>query len=154
MLVHVTDWYPTLLSAASAEVGHHRSTKLYGTESLDARYDGNGVADIPLDGKDLWNAIQFGATTDDIAYDEREVLLDLNSELNCSFSSCGVIRKGDWKYIRGANMVRNTHLPQFKADSEWQRYAHYVGHEQRSCLFLRVCSCFLRPLCSFHVTLC
>ena len=123
VLVHVTDWYPTLLSAASAEVGHHRSTKLYGTESLDARYDGNGVADIPLDGKDLWNAIQFGHISEEINYAEREILLDLDDMLNCTFSACGAIRKGKWKYIRGANMVRNTVSVGFK---EWQRYGLYI----------------------------
>ena len=123
--MHITDWYPTLLSAAGADIGYHRSTRLRATDSVDSRYDDNGVTNnIPLDGKDLWSVIQFGTVSDDeISYDEREILLDLNPELNCTFSSCGAIRKGDWKYIRGANMIRN--IPelhfQISRQSEWQR---------------------------------
>ena len=129
MLVHVTDWYPTLLSAAGADIGYHRSTKLHNTDSMDVRFVDNAVMnDIPLDGKDLWDVIQFGTVSnDEISYDEREILLDLNTELNCTFSACGAIRKGDWKYIRGANMLR--HIPevhfQISRDSEWQRYVRF-----------------------------
>ena len=124
VLVHVTDWYPTLLSAAGAEVGHHRSKKLYGKTTPDNRYKDTGVIkNIPIDGKDLWDVIAQGMVQDAVSWKKREILLDLDDMLNCTFSACGAIRKGDWKYIRGANMVRNEHSVGF---TEWQRYFLWI----------------------------
>lgn len=118
-MVHITDWYPTLLSAAGIEVGYHRSTKLYDSDEIDTRFDDVEYDTIPLDGKDLWNAIQYGEITDDISVSERELLLDLDGHhLNCSFSTCGAIRRGHWKFIRGANVVRST---EFTRGAHWQR---------------------------------
>ena len=60
IIAYVADWYPTLLAAAGIEIGYHRSTTLYESEEEDDRFDDSGVGVVPLDGKDLWSAIQFG----------------------------------------------------------------------------------------------
>lgn len=104
VIMHVADWYPTLLSAAGFEVGYERSTKLYSSEDEDMRFVDNGVSHVPLDGLDMWGAIQYGQIDDDISTDFREVLLDLNSEGHCDYTACGAIRIGKWKYMRGGNM--------------------------------------------------
>ena len=103
----VVDWYPTLLSAAGIETGYVRSVRLYGSDEEDTRFDDNGVGTIPLDGKDVWKAIQYGEVTDDISTQSRELLLDLDYTETCLFSSCGAIRSGRWKFIRGAVMGVN-----------------------------------------------
>ena len=127
VMVHITDWYPTLLSAAGIEVGYHRSTKLYGSEETDTRFDDVEYGTIPLDGMDLWSAIQFGDVAESISLEKREILLDLDGHhWNCTFSTCGALRKGHWKFIRGANMVRSTKLTE---GHDWQR------HDASSCLF-------------------
>ena len=77
-IVHVTDWYPTLLAAAGLEIGHFKSEKLHNTLSPDIRFDDNGVGKIDIDGQNVWNAIQYSEVTDDISIDNREILLDLN----------------------------------------------------------------------------
>jgi len=102
----VVDWYPTLLSAAGIEPGYHRSRTLYGNgEAADSRFDDTPT--VPLDGKDLWRAIQFGEVTEDIAVESRELLLDVDFTETCEFSSCGALRSGRWKFIRGAVMGVN-----------------------------------------------
>ena len=104
----VVDWYPTLLSAAGIETGYVRSVRLYGSDEADTRFDDNGVGTIPLDGKDVWKAIQYGEVTDDISTQSRELLLDLDKAGVCSFTSCGALRSGKWKFIRGENMGVNS----------------------------------------------
>jgi len=106
-IVSVVDWYPTLLSAAGIDVGYHRSQSLYQSDEEDTRFDDNGVGDVPLDGRDLWDAIQFNKVSDEISVQSRELLLDLDYTETCLFSSCGAIRSGRWKFIRGAVMGVN-----------------------------------------------
>ena len=124
VLVHVTDWYPTLLSAAGIEVNHITSKRLHNKHDDendevgdDVRFDKNGVGNIDIDGKDIWNAIQFGDITDDISIDNREILLDLNSKW-CEFSSCGAIRIGKYKFMRGNNIGTNQ---EHEDGDTWQR---------------------------------
>jgi len=69
-----------------------------------------------LDGKNLWDVIQRAEVSEAISWKNREILLDLDDFLNCTFDACGAVRKGDWKFIRGANMVRNSHSVGF---NEW-----------------------------------
>lgn len=119
-VVHVTDWYQTLLAAAGIEIGYHRSKRLKDSNVLDTMFEDDEMSKVELDGKNLWNAIQRGEVTDDIAAESRELLLDLNSKW-CEFSSCGTIRVGSWKYMRGKNMASN-------ADKEdegknWQKFS-------------------------------
>jgi len=104
VLMHVADWYPTLLSAAGLEVGYHLSTKLYQSEAEDVRFVGNGVGVVPLDGLDLWGSIQFDEVDPLSSSESREMLIDLNNVGQCDASSCGAIRSGKWKYLRGGNM--------------------------------------------------
>jgi len=101
-IVSVVDWYPTLLSAAGIEPGYHRSKRQYGTDEVDTRFDDNGVGTVPLDGHDIWSAIQYGDVSDEISVQSRELLLDLDFTETCAFSSCGAIRSGRWKFMRGA----------------------------------------------------
>jgi len=107
LVVSVVDWYPTLLSAAGIEVGYQRSRTLYGSDELDTRFDAMSPGTVPLDGKDVWSAIQYGTVPDELSSKSREVLLDLDRTETCLFSSCGAIRSGRWKFIRGANMGVN-----------------------------------------------
>ena len=116
------DWYPTLLSAAGIEVGYHRSQDLYDSDELDTRFDDDEVDDVPLDGNDIWRAIQFGDVSDEISIESRELLLDLNEGGQCAFSSCGAIRSGKWKFIRGENMGVDTNETRGK---EWFRYVEW-----------------------------
>ena len=104
VIVHSVDWYRTLLSAADIDVSYVRSTRLVGSEDTDTRFEANGVGHVPIDGMDLWDAIQFGSVDDSVSSESRELLLDLNAEGTCDSSSCGAIRWGKWKYLRGANM--------------------------------------------------
>jgi len=104
IIVHVSDWYQTLLSAAGLSVEYARSSRMYRSEAIDNRFESNGVSHVPLDGEDLWSAIQFGTVDDSISSESRELLLDINVEGTCQSSSCGAIRSGKWKYLRGANM--------------------------------------------------
>jgi len=106
-IVSVTDWYPTLLSAAQIDPGYYKSLSLYDTFDVDVRFLHDGVGKIPLDGYDLWGAIQFGEVNDLISSDSRELLLDLDDGGTCNFDSCGAIRSGKWKFIRGHNMGVN-----------------------------------------------
>merc|ERR1712157_605289 len=53
---------------------------------------------IDIDGKDIWDAIQNDVVNDDLI--DREILLHLD-EIDCPYPSCGALRYGDWKYIRG-----------------------------------------------------
>ena len=53
-MVHITDWYPTILSAVGIEIEHIKSKKLHGTRDEDVRFDGNGVGRVHIDGKDIW----------------------------------------------------------------------------------------------------
>jgi len=108
LMVSVVDWYPTLLSAAGIEPQYYRSMRLYDNDSTDTRFVDNGVGTVPLDGQDVWSAIQFGDVAAEISVDHRELLLDLDAGGICSFSSCGAIRKGQWKFIRGENMGVNS----------------------------------------------
>ena len=103
-MVHVTDWYQTLLAATGIEVGYHRSKRV--RDSKDDDEEGEEYR-VDLDGKNVWNAIQFGEIDKDISTESRELLLDLNPKW-CPFSSCGTIRVGPWKFIRGTNMASNT----------------------------------------------
>merc|ERR1719242_351317 len=54
-VVHVTDWYQTLLAAAGIEIGYHRSNRLRDSKG-DGVVDDNEVFRVDLDGKNLWNA--------------------------------------------------------------------------------------------------
>ena len=122
-MVSVVDWYPTLLSAAGIEIGYHRSTTRYGTNVTDTRFDANGVGVVPLDGKNVWNAIQFGEVTEDISAQSRELLLDLDKAGVCSFTSCGALRSGKWKFIRGENMGVNS------STSDGNQWHEFCFHE-------------------------
>ena len=107
ILVHMVDWYPTLLSAAGLDIGYHRSKRLRDSEEDDDRFDHIPYGTVEIDGKDIWTAIQFAEFEGERSYEQRELVLDLDSHLlNCTFTSCGAIRKGDWKFIRGANEAR------------------------------------------------
>ena len=135
-LVHIIDWYPTLLSAAGIKVGHHRSTKLYTKMSADDRFDDLSFT-VPLDGKDLWSAIQDGSVGEDISTDSRVLLLELNGK-NCEFSSCGALRVGPWKFIRGAQICLESDDIISKGGPQWQRYAlsFSLCHDLRSKMFV------------------
>lgn len=122
-IVSVVDWYPTLLSAAGIDVGYHRSQSLYQSEEEDTRFDDSGVGDVPLDGRDLWDAIQFNQVSDEISVESRELLLDLDYTETCLFSSCGAIRSGRWKFIRGAVMGVNESVTN---GSQWFRFVTLV----------------------------
>eukprot|EP01083_Nonionella_stella_P001832 5260_1 len=117
VLIHVTDWYPTLLSAAGIDAQHVKSRKLHGVTEEDMRFVENGVGDIHLDGKDLWNAIQFGEVSEDISTQSREILLDLNAQY-CAFTSCGAIRIGKYKFLRGDNIGSNVYV---RDGDQWGR---------------------------------
>eukprot|EP01084_Bolivina_argentea_P127822 226025_1 len=129
VIVHVTDWYKTLLSAAGIEPQYITSKKLYNTMDTDIRFENNGVGKIEIDGKDIWHAIQYNEINNEISIESREVLLDLNQQW-CEFSSCGAIRIGKWKFLRGNNIGTNDDIPD---DDQWQRvFATCInknGHE-------------------------
>eukprot|EP00484_Ammonia_sp_Unknown_P020596 CAMPEP_0197053618 /NCGR_PEP_ID=MMETSP1384-20130603/27844_1 /TAXON_ID=29189 /ORGANISM="Ammonia sp." /LENGTH=667 /DNA_ID=CAMNT_0042486549 /DNA_START=2482 /DNA_END=4485 /DNA_ORIENTATION=- len=122
-IVHITDWYPTLLEAAGVDAAHIKSKKLHNTQDEDVRFETNGVGKIHLDGKSVWRAIQFDETNEEISVDSREILLDLNDEY-CEFSSCGALRSGHWKFLRGAS-IGTVKLAvsgeEYKNGDQWQR---------------------------------
>eukprot|EP00484_Ammonia_sp_Unknown_P016451 CAMPEP_0197034286 /NCGR_PEP_ID=MMETSP1384-20130603/12442_1 /TAXON_ID=29189 /ORGANISM="Ammonia sp." /LENGTH=634 /DNA_ID=CAMNT_0042464193 /DNA_START=33 /DNA_END=1934 /DNA_ORIENTATION=+ len=115
--MHIVDWYPTLMSAAGLEVNYKRSTRLHSTvEDLrDNRWI--DTEEMELDGIDMWQYIQGEQSDDDYFENEREILLDLN-EVWCAHSSCGALRIGRFKYIRGNNIA--TLLPDYDG-SDWDR---------------------------------
>jgi len=118
-LIHIIDWYPTLLAAANIQVGHHRSTKLH-EDSDKSPFETTTKFTVPLDGKNLWNAINYGDIDDDVSVQNRELVLDLNGE-GCPFSSCGALRVGPWKYLRGSNIILlSEQILDHGGDSNWQ----------------------------------
>lgn len=120
-MVHIMDWYPTLLSAASVEVEHKRSTKLSVKTLLAQSTDpfDNSIT-VPLDGQDLWSAIQHGIVSDDVSIDSRELLIELNGK-HCEFSSCGALRVGNWKFVRGENICLESQDISNHGSPQWQR---------------------------------
>mmetsp|Transcript_38458 Transcript_38458/g.34005 ORF Transcript_38458/g.34005 Transcript_38458/m.34005 type:complete len:727 (-) Transcript_38458:186-2366(-) len=136
--MHFVDWYPTLLSAAGLDVNYHRSRKLYETEENfdadtrtffpDRRWD--DTPNQELDGIDMWDYIS-GEDEDDAYFDQkREVLLDLK-EVWCPFSSCGALRIGRYKFIRGDNIA--SLLPDYDDGDKWFR--GYCYNESKAELF-------------------
>ncbi len=95
-----TDWYPTLLSAAGIEAVYPRSRRLEGSDSLDLRFEGDWM--VPLDGLDLWTAINDGVVSADLRSEYRSILLDLDGTTECEYTSCGAQRAGNWKFVRGS----------------------------------------------------
>jgi len=119
MVVHMTDWYRTLLSAAGLEVGYYRSKRIGGSDEDDTRFDHIPYGTVELDGVDIWQSIQYGNYEGAMKYEDREILLDLDSHINnCTFNSCGALRKGKWKFLRGANQARASPTIGGK---QWQR---------------------------------
>ena len=118
VLVHIVDWYPTLLSAAGIKVDYVKSQKLFNDLTPDKSFKNMEYDKIPLDGKDLWNAIQNNEISDDISINSRELLLDLD-QVYCEFESCGAIRIGKYKFIRGAHIGSDGDL------DGWNRYIIY-----------------------------
>ena len=101
---HITDWYPTLLSAAGLKFTNAKSIDTWDWDNNVRKFQKLYEDQyIELDGIDLWEIIQNGYSKDDslVSMDSREILLDMDSEKNCDFDSCGAIRIGDWKYVRG-----------------------------------------------------
>eukprot|EP01084_Bolivina_argentea_P307107 530763_1 len=99
-LMHITDWYQTLLSVAGLDVHYERSKRLYDVndEIKDNRWD--NTKEIELDGINMWDYIQ-GIKEDDKYFEyKRETLLDLKDG-GCDLESCGALRIGRYKYIRG-----------------------------------------------------
>lgn len=86
-VIHVTDWYPTILSAIGL--------------SDDQIF--NKKRERSLDGKNMWNAIQYG--TKDIAADvERDFLYNVDSYECSSDKVCGAYRYGKYKLIAASNV--------------------------------------------------
>ena len=98
--MHMVDWYPTLMSAAGLEINYVKSTRLYSTDDnlLDTKWV--NAEQIELDGIDMWPYINGKETNDEYFENEREILLDLN-DVWCQYESCGALRIGRYKYIRG-----------------------------------------------------
>ena len=98
--VHVTDWYQTLLTAANLNVNYQRSKKLHSSTIDDTKWDYIDEYDIkiPIDGKDIWNAIQNNIIDQDLI--DREILIHLD-EIDCEYESCGALIYKNWKYLRG-----------------------------------------------------
>merc|ERR1712087_364633 len=94
----MVDWYPTLLSAAAIEAAYPRSLRLEGTTVLDTRFEADSMA--PLDGLSLWDVIN-GKDDEAVHSDSREVMIDLVGVSDCSYGSCGALRAGNWKLVRG-----------------------------------------------------
>jgi len=90
-IVHVIDWYPTLLSAANLPVTYATSNKKF--ESMD-----------PLDGVDMWPAIVGEDPSSNLL--SRELLLDLDP-YECTTGLCGSIRVGQWKYIISDTLIES-----------------------------------------------
>jgi len=80
-IIHVTDWYPTLLSAAGLEV-------TYATHGQKVLH--------PIDGIDMWDVIKGDSTDSNLQ--TREVLLSLDP-YSCGLDFCGAIRYGNYKFI-------------------------------------------------------
>ena len=104
--IHMVDWYPTLMAAANLDINYHRSTRLFSKmEDLrDNRW--LDTEEIELDGINMWPYIQESETDDDYFENEREILLDLN-DVWCQHKSCGALKIGRYKYIRG---IMNIHV--------------------------------------------
>eukprot|EP00486_Rosalina_sp_Unknown_P009003 CAMPEP_0201593624 /NCGR_PEP_ID=MMETSP0190_2-20130828/191170_1 /ASSEMBLY_ACC=CAM_ASM_000263 /TAXON_ID=37353 /ORGANISM="Rosalina sp." /LENGTH=482 /DNA_ID=CAMNT_0048052889 /DNA_START=479 /DNA_END=1924 /DNA_ORIENTATION=+ len=115
--MHMVDWYPTLMSAAGLDVNYERSTKLAST--VDDLRDIKWLAkeEMELDGVDMWPYINNGETDDDYFENEREILLDLN-DVWCHHESCGALKIGRYKYIRGNNIA--TLMPDYDG-ADWDR---------------------------------
>jgi len=113
--MHVTDWYATLLSAAGLEVQYVRSTRLYQSSAVDETW--SNTPRIQLNGMNMWPFITQHQTDDAFFENEREILLNVNN-VWCPFSSCGALRRGRFKYIRGDNV--GTLLPEYDG-SDWDR---------------------------------
>ena len=96
----MTDWYLTLLSAAGIEAVYPRSQRLSGSDSLDMRFEGDWMA--PTDGLDLWSAINYGVIDGALRSESREILVDLDGAFECDYTSCGALRAGNWKFVRGS----------------------------------------------------
>merc|ERR1712176_231130 len=109
--------YPTLLSAAGLEVKYARSTRLFSPipNLRDAKWDNRKP--MELDGINMWSYIQHGVEDDNYFKNEREILLDLN-DVWCEHSSCGALKIGRYKYLRGNNIA--TLLPDYAGD-DWDR---------------------------------
>jgi len=89
------------------------------TDQYDTRFDHIPYGTVELDGIDIWQSIQYGNYEGAMKYEDRELVLDLDSHINnCTFNSCGAVRKGKWKYIRGANEARASPTIGGK---QWQR---------------------------------
>lgn len=121
-LVHVTDWYPTLLEMIGADGPDLSATsrRVFGDSAKEELEELVDEFAVPIDGRSVWRAIQFGEEDEDVSeidINEREVLMDLNNEF-CAFSSCGTLRSGRWKYLRGSNMVTNM---EWGDGDQWQR---------------------------------
>eukprot|EP00486_Rosalina_sp_Unknown_P009847 CAMPEP_0201596470 /NCGR_PEP_ID=MMETSP0190_2-20130828/193146_1 /ASSEMBLY_ACC=CAM_ASM_000263 /TAXON_ID=37353 /ORGANISM="Rosalina sp." /LENGTH=465 /DNA_ID=CAMNT_0048056835 /DNA_START=32 /DNA_END=1426 /DNA_ORIENTATION=- len=100
--VHVTDWYQTLLSASNIELNYERSKKLHASsididsdDEIDTKWDyiDDYNIEIPIDGKDIWNAIQNNIIDDELL--GREILLHLD-EIDCDYESCGALIYQNW----------------------------------------------------------
>eukprot|EP01083_Nonionella_stella_P219711 786751_1 len=124
--MHIIDWYPTLLSVAGLDINYKRSKKLYEIEENfdpiaqifidDMKWE--QTQDIELDGIDMWDYIQGDEIDEEYFNSEREILLDLK-EVWCPFSSCGAIRIGKFKFIRGNNIA--SLLPDYSDGDKWFR---------------------------------
>jgi len=100
--VHCTDWYATLLSAAGVSINYARSQRTMDVD-VDEKWsyiEENAIV-IPIDGVDVWQAIQFGVVSDALV--TREVLLHLD-EIECPYASCGALLYGAWKFMRGPHI--------------------------------------------------
>ena len=119
-------------------MNYHRSRRLYEIEENfdaetktflpDERW--NETPELKLDGIDMWDYIN-GEDEDDEYFDkEREVLLDFK-DVWCPFSSCGALRIGRYKFIRGDNIA--SLLPDYDDGDKWFR--GYAQNESKAELF-------------------
>ena len=82
-LYHVTDWYPTILSAA-----------------------GVASAKPHLDGVDQWGALTSSASTEQAAGPRQEVVVNTYQCNENGIRACGAIRIGDYKYAVGVKAFK------------------------------------------------